>query len=137
MDGLIICVRGQVYNKAFMYSQDESCKLNNLNFFDYISSARLLPTRRKNYKTLPSTESLITSLTVSGSSTNLSNSRQIIHTDLTDLTDLVIPREYPIDGQDLCESFSPSLEERQRVGKHRLGMRLRVGKHRLGMMGQE
>ena len=100
MDGLIICVRGQVYNIAFMYSQDESCKLNNLNFFDYISSARLLPTRRKNYKTLPSTESLITSLTVSGSSTSLSNSRQIIH---TDFTDLVIPREYPIDGQDLCE----------------------------------
>ena len=45
----------------------------------------------------------LSSLGKTGSSTNLSNSRQIIHTDLTDLTDLVIPREYPIDGQDLCE----------------------------------
>ncbi len=62
-------------NIAFMYSLYESCKLNDLNFFDYIndvltrlmkgetdfkslipcrsSSARLLPTRRKNYKPLP------------------------------------------------------------------------------------
>ena len=49
---------------------------------------------------------------------------------LTDLTDFPSleggdrgEAEYPIDGQDLCESFSPSLEERPRVGKHRLGMR--------------
>ena len=31
-------------------------------------------------------------------------------TDLTDFRDFFIPREYPIDGKDLCESFSPSLE---------------------------
>ena len=62
-------------NIAFMYSLYESCKLNGLNFFDYIndvltrlmkgetdyksliscrsSYARLLPTGRKNYKPLP------------------------------------------------------------------------------------
>jgi hypothetical protein len=62
-------------NIAFMYSLYESCKLNDLNFFDYIndvltrlmkgetdykslipcrsSFARLLPTGRKNYKPLP------------------------------------------------------------------------------------
>ena len=52
-------------NIAFMYSLYESCKLNDLNFFDYINDvltrlmkgetdyARLLPTGRKNYKPLP------------------------------------------------------------------------------------
>ena len=62
-------------NIAFMYSLYESCKLNDLNFFDYIndvltrlmkgetdykslipccsSYARLLPTGRKNFKSLP------------------------------------------------------------------------------------
>ena len=62
-------------NIAFMYSLYESCKLNDLNFFDYIndvltrlmkgetdykslipcrsSYSRLLPTGRKNYKPFP------------------------------------------------------------------------------------